>query len=306
MRRYLGKLRAQRGQVFALTALGMVGICGIAGFAIDTGSWYRAHRAQQAIADAAALAAAADLPNDTGQATADAITYASRNGGSLDATQIEYTSTYQTNDTVTVRTSSTAPAYFLKALGFSSAAVGASATATAVPLGSAWGSAPFAVYYQQRELTGSGCPCFNVPTTLQYGKVGPGGFQIINIDGSSGGSGQSILAGWIMNGCNCSTDTPVWLYSDAGAKFNSSQVGAALDQRMNSTLLFPVYDQTSGGGSGMQYHVIAFVGFHITDYKFQGSNNGSISGYFVQTMWKGGGSSNPPGPYSATTTQLVG
>jgi hypothetical protein len=87
-------------------------------------------------------------------------------------------------------------------LGVSSAAVGASATATAVPLGAAWGSAPFAIYYTQPELSGPGCPCFGVPTTLQYGKVGPGGFQIINIDGSSGGSGQTILESWIVNGCS--------------------------------------------------------------------------------------------------------
>jgi hypothetical protein len=284
----------------------MVGVCGIAGFAIDTGTWYRAHRAQQAIADAAALAAAADLPNDTSQATSDAVTYASKNGGSLAAENVQFSSTYQANDTVTVRTQSSAPSYFLKALGIGSASVGATATATAVPLGSAWGAAPFAVYYTQRELSGTGCPCFNQATTLQYGKVGPGGFQIINIDGSSGGSGQTILANWILNGCDCSTSTPVWLYSDAGAKFNSSQVGGALDQRIGSNLLFPVYDQTQGGGSNLQYHVIAFVGFHVTDYKFQGSSNGSISGYFVQTMWEGTGTTSPPGPYSATTTQLVG
>jgi hypothetical protein len=111
---------------------------------------------------------------------------------------------------------------------------------------------------------------------------------------------------WILNGCNCSTTTPVWLYNDAGAKFNSSGVGNALDQRLNSNLLFPVYDQTTGSGSNLEYHVIAFIGFHITDYKFQGSNNGSISGYFTQVMWQGTGASSSPGAYSATTTQLVG
>lgn len=306
MWRYVGRLRAQSGQVFALTAVGMVGICGMAGFAIDTGTWYRAHRAQQAIADASALAAAADLPNDPDQARIDAVDYASKNGGTLTADQVSFSSTYVANDTVTVATSSSAPAYFLKALGIGDASVGATATATAVPLGAAWGSAPFAVYYTQQELSGTGCPCFGKPTVLQYGKVGPGGFQIINIDGSSGGTGQTILASWILNGCNCSTATPVWLYSDTGAKFNSSQVGDALDQRIGQNLLFPVYDQTQGGGSGMQYHVIAFVGFHITDYKFQGSNNGSISGYFTQVMWQGTGATTSPGAYSATSTQLVG
>jgi hypothetical protein len=284
----------------------MVGMCGVAGFAIDTSTWYRAHRAQQAVADAAALAAANDLPNNTSQATSDAQAYAVKNGGSLAAGDISYSSTYTTNDTVTVQTSSTAPSYFLKALGIGGASVGATAVATAVPLGSAWGAAPFAVYYTQHELSGTGCPCFGVQTTLQYGKAGTGGFQIVNIDGSSGGTGQSILAGWILNGCDCSTDTPVWLYGDAGAKFNSSEVNNALQQRIGSNLLFPVYDNTQAGGSNMQYHVIAFVGFNVTDFKFNGSNNGSITGSFVQVMWKGTGANSSPGPYSATTTQLVG
>ena len=43
------------GQVLVLTGVGMVAVCAIAGFAIDVGSWYQAHRKQQAIADASAL-----------------------------------------------------------------------------------------------------------------------------------------------------------------------------------------------------------------------------------------------------------
>jgi hypothetical protein len=284
----------------------MVGVCGVAGFAIDTSSWYRAHRAQQAVADASALVAAGDLPNDTSQATTDAETYAAKNGGSLTDGQITYSTTYVANDTVTVRTASTSPSYFLKVLGIGSADVGATAVATAVPLGSAWGAAPFAIYYTQRELAGTGCPCFGVQTTLQYGKVGPGGFQLINIDGSSGGTGQSILANWILNGCGCSTSTPTWLYNDAGAKFNSSEVNNALQQRLGTDLLFPVYDDTKASGANLQYHVIAFVGFKITDFKFNGSNNGSITGHFDQVVWKGTGADSSPGAYSATTTQLTG
>jgi Flp pilus assembly protein TadG len=306
MRRFLRGLRAQGGQVLALTAVGMVGVCGIAGFAIDTGTWYRAHRAQQAIADAAALAAATDLPGNTAQATADAQSYASKNGGALSADEITYSTTYTANDTVTVRTSSTAPSYFLKVLGIGNTSVGSSATALAMALGTAWGSAPFAVYYTQPELAGPGCPCYGVQTTLSYNKVGPGGFEIIDIDGSRGGTGQSILGDWILNGCGCSTATPNWLYSDAGAKFNSSEVAAALDARIGGNLLFPVYDNTQGTGSNLQYHVIAFVGFKISDYKFQGSSNGTITGSFVRVSWQGTGTPNSPGPYSATTTQLVG
>src|SRR5262249_15061228 len=140
------RLRAQGGQVVALTAIGIVGICAMAGFAIDVGSWYRAHRAQQAGADSAALAAAAGLPHNTSQATTDAQTYASKNGGSLSGLNVTYSTTYTANDTVTVKSSTTAPSYFLKAIGINTASVSATAKATAMPLTTAYGAAPFAIY----------------------------------------------------------------------------------------------------------------------------------------------------------------
>jgi len=298
------KARAQSGQVFALTAIAMVALCGIAGFAVDVGTWYRAHRSQQAIADAAALAAADNLPTNTSQATTDANTYASKNGGSVSS--VTFSTKYSANDTVTVKTTATAPPIFLRVLGVKNASVGATATATAEPLSSAYGAAPFAIYYTQPELNGCSGPCFGVSTTLSYNKVGPGGFEIINIDGSSGGSGQTILAGWIANGCSCSTATPVWLWGDSGAKYNSSEVNNALSAKIGKILLFPVYDQSQAGGSNMQYHVIAFVGFKVTGFKFNGSNNGTITGSFQKTSWTGSGGPSSPGAYSATTVQLTG
>jgi hypothetical protein len=69
---------------------------------------------------------------------------------------------------------------------------------------------PFAIINTQPELAGPGCPCFGVPTALTLGLIGPGGFQIVNIDGSSGGSGQTILANWILNGCDFQTTAPTW------------------------------------------------------------------------------------------------
>jgi Flp pilus assembly protein TadG len=301
----LSRFRAQGGQVLALTAVGILGICAVAGFVIDVGTWYQTHRAQQAVADAAALAAAADLPASTSQATTDAQNYVTKNGGSVSGATISYSTKYTTNDTVTVQASTTAPSYFLKALGINSADVSASATATAMPLGTAYGAGPFAIYYTQSELSGNGCPCYGVSTTLNYNKVGAGGFEIINIDGSSGPSGQTTLASWITNGCSCSTAAPLWLWGDPGAKFNSSEVNTALSSKIGQILLFPVYDQNQSSGSNMQYHVIAFVGFKVTGFKFNGSQNGTITGSFQKVTWQGSGGSSSPGAWSATTVQLT-
>lgn len=281
----------------------MVGICGIAGFSIDVSTWYQAHRKQQAIADASALAAAGDLPVSPSQASTDAQTYATKNGGS--ASSISYSTQYLANDTITVSAQTTAPSYFLKALGIGSAIVKATAVARAEVLGAAWGSAPFAVINTQPELAGPGCPCFGVATTLTLGMIGPGGFQILNVDGSKGGSGQSILAAWILNGCDCKTSANGWLYSDTGAKFNGSEVKGAMDARLGSNLLFPVYDTTQSSGSNLQYHIIGFAGFNITGYKFIG-NGGKIDGSFVHVDWQGTGSGSGSNYFGATTTQLVG
>jgi Putative Flp pilus-assembly TadE/G-like len=286
-----------------LAAVGMTAICGMAGFVIDVASWYQVHRKQQAIADAAALAAAGSLPGDTSGATSTAQTYAAKNGGS--ASSISFSSTYMTDDTITVQASQTAPSTFLKTLGIASANVKATAAVRAENLSAAWGAAPFAVINTQPELAGLNCPCYGVPTTLTLGKVGPGGFQILNIDGSKGGTGQSILADWILNGCDCQTSAPAWLYSDTGAKFNGSEVKGAMDERLHSNLLFPVYDSIQGNGSNLQYHIIGFAGFVVSDYTFKG-NGGSIDGSFKHVDWQGSGTSDTSTYFGATTSRLVG
>lgn len=296
--------REQSGQVFVLAAMGMVGICGMAGFAIDVGAFYQAHRKQQAIADAAALAAAGDLPASTGQATADAQTYAGKNGGSV--ASISYSTTYMPNDTVTVSASKTVPTTFLGALGIKSADVTATSTVRAENLQTAVGAAPFGVINTQPQLGGPGCPCFGVPTVLAETKgPGPGGFGIINVDGSRGGTSPGTLASWITSGCDCSQTVPVDLYSDPGAKFNSSQVQDAMNNAIGRTLLFPVYDSTSGQGANLTYHVIGWTGFHITDWAAVGTV-ALITGYFDHVDWEGSGSSQTSNYFGATTSRMVG
>jgi Flp pilus assembly protein TadG len=286
--------------VLVLAAISMVALCAMAGFAIDVGSWYQAHRKQQSVADSAALVAAGDLPASTSQATTDANAYAAKNGGS--ASSISYSTQYLANDTITVQAQATVPAYFLKVLGINSTTVKATAVARAENLGTAYGAAPFGVINTQPQLV---CQCWGAATTLDLNKIGPGGFGIINIDGSHGGSGPGTLASWIVNGCACSTATPLDLYSDPGAKFNSSQVKGAMDQMIGHNLLFPVYDTTQGNGANLQYHVIGFAVFNLTGYAFHG-NSGTIDGSFVHADWQGSGSNSAANYFGATTTQLVG
>jgi len=297
-----GRIREQRGQVFVLAAVAMVAMCGMAGFAIDVGSWYRTHRAQQAIADSAALAAAAALPRTTGQATTAAQSYAAKNGGAT--ASITFQTQNLSNDTITVTASATAPTYFLKVLGINSTTVTATSSARAENLATARAPMPWGVINTQPELSGAGCPCFGTPTTLTFGKVGPGGFGLVNIDGSSGPASPGTIASWITNGCNCSEAAPISLYGSPGARFNSSAVQSAMNGAIGKTMLFPVYDTVQGNGANLQYHVIGWAGFTLTGWSGRGST-ATIYGSFSQVDWPGVGTPNTATYYGATTSRLV-
>src|SRR5579864_9238206 len=209
-----GSSENESGQVFVLVAVSMLALVAMAGFAVDVGAMFKAHRTQQAVADAAALAAAADLPSNTGQASSDASTYAAKNGGAVRS--ISFSTKYLPDDTVTVQAQANVHTAFAGVVGINTVNVSATSTARAENLSSAWGSAPIGVINTQPELV---CQCLGVQTTLTLDKTGPGGFDLINIDGSRGGTSPDTLAQWIQYGCACSTSTPVELYSDPGAKF---------------------------------------------------------------------------------------
>jgi hypothetical protein len=155
----------------------------------------------------------------------------------------------------------------------------------------------------------AGCPCFDPSnvTTIPLGRNGaPGAFDLLNLDGSRGGTSPGILADWMLKGYDGYLDIGQY-YSDPGAKWDSSEMHDALDQRIGTTLLFPVYDDLIGNGSNAQYHVIGWVGFHLLSYEARGSS-GSITGYFTEVIWSGlqatSGSGQPPN-FGARSVQLI-
>lgn len=258
----------------------------------------------QSVADAAALAAVKNLPGNQSQANSDAVTYAGKNNGTLSSAS--FTTKYMSGDTITVTASATAPSYFLKVLGINSANVSATSTATAENLQSANGAMPFGVINTQPQLTGCGGPCYNVATSLSISKVGaPGGFGIVNVDGSSGPASPGTLANWITNGCSCTTAAPKWYPGTPGARFNSSQVQSAMNGVIGKTELFPVYDQVTGNGANITFHVIGWSAFTITGWNGRGSS-ATITGYWVKADWAGGGTTSTANYFGVTTAVLTG
>ena len=294
-----------RGQTTVLTLVFMAVLLGMSALVLDMGSWYRSDRALQQTADAAALAGAQALPMSTGNATGLAIEYADKNGGGLGSGGIAFSGSVMANDTIKVTMTKQAPGFFSKMFGLKSVTVGAHAAARAGTFNAAQFAAPIGVDVKHPMLSGNGCPCFDDPTTLDLEKVGPGAFRILNIDGSKGGTGQDILAEWINHGLDAYMPLD-WYNSDSGAKFNASEVKAALTARIGTELLFPVYRQTQGGGSNFQYEVIGWVGFYLTGFKGSG-NKGQLDGWFTRVIWQGiqgqTGSGSPN--FGALSVQLV-
>jgi len=210
-----------------------------------------------------------------------------KNGGGTPA--VTFSTKYLTNDTVKVNVSKPAQGIFTKLFGVRTVTVGSHASARASLMDQAKYVAPIGVNILNPKLKGtSTCPCLGstYPTTLPLGKTGaPGAFDLLNIDSSHGGTGPSNLADWILKGYDGYLALGDY-FSDAGAKWNSSQVQSALQSRIGTELLFPVYDVIKGTGANAQYHVIAWVGFHLTGFTARGSS-GSITGWFTEVVWTG-------------------
>jgi len=303
--------RDERGQSVVMAVVFMAALLAMSAAVLDLGSWFRADRRVQATADAAALAGAQALPDDPSSARALALDYAKRNGDTIASTDVTLSSTLGANDTIEVGFSRPAPGFFSKVLGISSVDVGAKAKARAFLPGQARWVAPIVVNKKHPKLAGTGCPCFGSlnATTLPLGKTGaPGAFDMLNLDpeDTHGTVGTSELASWIEDGFDEYLPLGGY-YSDPGAKWNSSQVQQALDDREGTELLFPVYDTLKLQGANATYHIIAWVGFHLTDKKASGQN-GTLSGWFTRVIWDGldavpGGT---PGPdLGVRSVQLV-
>ena len=254
------------------------------------------------MADAAALAGAQKLPLSTADATTLAQEYGTKNGGGV--SQIQFSANTFANDTISVRAERVAPGFLSHVLGVASVNVRADASARAWNLGSAKYAAPFAVDRSHPMLSGGGCPCFNQPTTLDLQKIGPGAFRVVNIDGSRGGTGQQILSDWILNGFDGYMGLG-WFLLGPGREVYPGPIEDALEARIGSELLFPVYDSVRAQGAGFEYRIVGWVGFLLTGFNGQG-NKSELLGSFTSVTWEGQPSSSSSNFFGATVVKLVG
>ena len=306
--------RDERGQAIVLMTLSLVVIMGMAALVLDVGNWFHTKRRLQGTADAAALAGAQLLPNDASGAQSQALAYANKNGGGVAGANITVSSTVQPNDTISVRARKTDPGIFSGILGIASADIDARAKARVGPPARAKYVAPMVVYCDHpliHNCNGDSTPDFFSPTTMDYDPMGaPGAFGMLNLGGDQN-PGSSEEADWILHGFNKYLPTGDYR-SDPGAKFSSSNIQDALQGRVDTVLLFPVFKQLDGQGQNAVYEIIGWIGFHLTSFEVHG-NNASLHGYFTEFIAQGilagsgggGGGGSPSSSFGVRSIQLI-
>lgn len=293
----MSDLRSERGQAAVLTVIFLVAILGAVALVLDVGSWFREQRDTQVAADAAALAAAQELPYDTALADARVSSYLAKNRGGT--AQVTYSSKWATNDTITVAVERKTPGVFSKLFGIDSVDVGARSTARAGGLQEARWVAPITVNEKHPELNcdvggdGKPIPCFGQPTAITLADLhkpgssnAAGSFGLINLDRNAPGNiGAEDLGAWIRRGFD--QYMPLGLYrASPSTEFNSSHIQNALQIRTGDDLLFPIYRSITGTGQTARFDVIGWVGFNVTGKQIQG-DKGKVFGAFTKVIWEG-------------------
>jgi len=309
----MSRTRNERGQVIVLTVIALTVLLGMSALVLDVGSWFRTKRQLQATADAAALAGAQALPDSPGSAYNLALDYAGKNGGGVAGGDVTITSTNAGNDTIAVAAKKNEPGFFSRVFGLNAVDVGARAKAIVGITNQAKYVAPMVVFCDHtliHNCNGNGhMPTFNVPTTLNYDPMGaPGAFGMLNLDGGGGTPGSSEESQWILHGFDKYLPVNQNYRSDPGAKFSSQNIRDALDARVNTVLLFPVYQTLNGQGQNAEYYIIGWIGFYLQSYVTHG-NNSTLTGYFTEYIAQGilasSGGSGPPN-YGVKSIQLIG
>jgi hypothetical protein len=303
--------KRDRGQAAVITVLFTVVLLGVAAAVLDIGAWYRADRDLQATMDAAALAGAQALPADTGEADALATEYADKNGGGLD--DVEFSTDILPNDTIAVTGTRPAEGVFTRLFGIDSVTVEASAKARTGVISSARWVAPVTVSEEHPLLpcAWKTSTCYGDEAVLELINLhGPGSgnaagsFGLLDLrPGGNGSAGNSDVASWMSKGFD--EFMPVGTYEAVpSTMFNSAQFRDALDLRVGTEVLFPIYrPPIQAGGSNARFDIIGWVGFHVLGFSGGGSS-GKVNGWFTQVIWEGIQAESPSaenfGAYSVT------
>jgi hypothetical protein len=285
--------RDDAGAVVALVAIMMVVLLGMGALVIDVGQLYAERRELQNGADAAALAVAQDCAGgDCRDETATARTYANDNAHDGKAGVQDVCGSgpglvpcasppphAPAANWVKVRTitpdDDKIDFVFAPVLGHDAGKADATAVAVWSNVG---GATVIPVVFSVCEFAALGGKI--------DGSVFPNtkGYVYVHGDGPDHGcptspSGLKLPGGfgWTDHDGTCKVSVRVgdWLGSDNGNNFPG---GCDATKWQNKDVLIPLYDQTRGGGSHGEYHVVGFASFKVLGYKLKQGGDWNMPG----------------------------
>jgi len=280
-------MRSDSGQAMLFMVFALMGFVGMVSLVVDGGSWLRTQRQVQTAADAAALAGAQDIPNQTNARTT-AINYAQQNFSGIAAPAITFPSAGEI-DVVAQRPVS---GIFIPALNATARAHARAQVSVPSMMNNV---APIAV------KTTSACiisdpTCFERTVTVSFTESQLASSAIglvdlrcqsatssVNCDNSTGiNLGASTLKDWI----ECNPCFPNALPANKWYSVKTGQNTGPIQQGLNNAadarriLIFPVFDVADA--SVPSFHVIAWAAFLIDVGGVQWSPSAkSITGHFT-------------------------
>ncbi len=302
-------LTRERGQSVVLIALVMVALVAFLGLVLDGGEAYLTRRDTQNAADAAAFAGARvfaatrpDLSAATTQKVYSAINsyvtanrvvstndftawYVDSSGNNVITITTPYPAVPSNATGVRVLANEKFQSTFIGvATGGGVVTIPARATVQTGMPGGMGNLMPMTV-----PITDVNVVTSNALTYLAGDGSGAGNFQWLdfNITACGGAGGANIVSGLMSIPPQCVSPFVKigdWVGSKSGINPNS-QIQSALDQwlppNMSPSLanwIIPVYDQMTGTGTNVQYHVVEFAEFTPAGYYFASNQHNGLTG----------------------------
>ncbi len=302
-----------KGQMFVLYLAAVPALLGAIALSTDVGIMYFNWASMQRAVDAAALAGANYLPEDTSTAAARATLFATLNG--LASTEVATTFNDPTDDTITVTASRDVPYYVAKVVGLTSQLVQVTASAQAPgggiscldcaslgpmgqpPLasggtitpstpGSSLGEYQVLPMALDKSVLYKGC---GTSVVLQQGRVSPGNWDFLEL----GGPGGNVLRNNIANGYTGPILAGQFIWTKSGQNVGPANQG--FDDRIGATsagtwqshsqsdprvVLMPIVDWSLVGNGSSTIEVLGFAHMYLA----QNLGHGQFQAYYIDDV----------------------
>jgi Flp pilus assembly protein TadG len=291
------RLADERGAIAVMVALLMVPMLGIGAIAVDVASLYSDRAQLRNASDAAAISVAVDCArNACGNTVTTATSALTANAGSADVADatLRTPTVAVSGRTITVTTSASQAHWFAPVLGISSTTVSATSSAAWAPTTRGRAAFPLALSWCEYKEQLADYPLTNT-TSHRISSQTPTGGSCAGPSGQAIASGYAVMTSDASSLCRTTTTIGTTVAAYPGM-FSYGLPPSCTDQYLasliNTDVLFPVWDQSTGSGPDLRFRVYGYAAFHITGYDI-GSANPAIFGWFTYAAQQSDATTTP-------------